>query len=134
MLLKYGLLHLPGLIFLSGVLWLLCDAGFVSREASLTFVALWLAKDVLMYPILRRAYGSAPSELVGVEQLIGQWGVAQDSLAPSGYVQVGGERWRAECARPGARVAAHSRVRVCGIRGLTLLVAAAEETSGASGC
>lgn len=132
--LKYGLLQLPGLAVVAGILWLLCDWGTLSRGAALAILALWVAKDAAMYPFLRRAYDPVPSGLVGAERLIGQWGVAQEVLAPTGYVRVNGELWRAECTSPAARVALRGRVRVCAVRDLTLLVCPADETPPGAGC
>jgi membrane protein implicated in regulation of membrane protease activity len=132
--LKYGLLQLPGLAVVACCLWLLCDWGTLSRVAAWIILALWVAKDAALYPFLRHAYDSLPSRLVGPERLIGQWGIAQEALAPTGYVRVSGELWRAECTTPGARVGAQDRVRVCAVQNLTLLVSTDEETPAGGGC
>ncbi len=132
--LRYALLQLPGLLLAGGVLWLLCDWGWLSRSAALALLALWIAKDAAMYPLLRHAYDSTPSRLVGAERLIGQQGVAHEAIDPIGYVRVSGELWRAESSSPGVVIGARSRVRVHAVRGLTLLVSPDEETSSGSGC
>lgn len=57
--------------------------------------------------------------LTGVAALIGEIGIAQQPLAPSGQILVHGELWQAESATP---IEPGTRVRVAGVRGLTLLV------------
>lgn len=51
----------------------------------------WILKDVLMYPLLRRAYESDVKP--GSQALVGMRGVAQDHLDPRDYVRVRGELW-----------------------------------------
>jgi len=57
--------------------------------------------------------------VTGSAGMLGQQGVADSDLAPSGWVRVMGERWRAEAD---ARVAAGEAVVVSGIDGLRLKV------------
>jgi len=132
--LKYGLLQLPGLALAAAGLGWLCNAGLLSSGAAWVLLVLWVAKDVALYPLLRSAYDSSPGSLVGVERLIGACGVVEEALAPTGYVRVGGELWRAECSDPGDRVPPRSRVCVRAVRGLTLVVCPAEETPPRAGC
>ena len=58
----------------------------------------------------------------GVNRLIGAQGIAEEPLAPSGYIRVGGELWRAEAMRTDKPIPPGSRVRVQAVRGLTLLI------------
>ncbi len=117
---KYVLLQLPGGALVSGLAWaahrwLELD-GWLAAGA----VALWLAKDAALFPFVRHAYEvearPAASGLLGAE------GVAQDALAPEGFVRVGAELWRARLAPGEAPVAAGGRVRVVALEGLTLRV------------
>ena len=55
---------------------------------------LFVIKDLLLYPLLRKSYESSPT--IGADQLVGLWGVAQEQIDPRGYVHVRGELWRAE--------------------------------------
>jgi membrane-bound serine protease (ClpP class) len=66
--------------------------------------------------------------VVGAPALLGQIGVARGALAPEGQVLVQGELWRAVARAP---VEEGSRVRVVGVKGLTLTVEKAGE-GGAS--
>ena len=88
--------------------------------AAAGIVAVWVIMDVVMFPFVRIAY--QPGSGGGGASLIGARGTAQDALRPSGYVRISAELWRAEL-EPGANpVEAGDRVRVTGIRGLTLVV------------
>ena len=82
----------------------------------------WVVKDLLLFPFVWQAYSTEPSRLVGEGALIGVSGLAVARLAPSGYIRVGSELWRAELERGESPVPEGARVRVCGIRGLTLRV------------
>jgi membrane-bound serine protease (ClpP class) len=78
----------------------------------------FVAKDLLLYPWLRRAYekvGSDPGE-----HLVGRRGVALEDVAPEGWVRVQAELWRAESAGPA--IPAGRRVRVRALRGHVLVV------------
>lgn len=55
----------------------------------------------------------------GPQALVGETGVAQQPLAPIGQILVHGELWQAESRSP---VGPGDPVRVCAVRGLTLLV------------
>lgn len=83
-------------------------------------IAVWLIKDAVMFPFVRIAYQSNSSG--GAADLIGARGTAQDALRPSGYVRVASELWRAELLPEASAVEPGDRIRVHGIRGLTLLV------------
>jgi membrane protein implicated in regulation of membrane protease activity len=59
---------------------------------------------------------------VPAEHLIGARAIAQQELAPEGYVRVGAELWRARLRDPGGRAAAGTALRVCAVRQLQLQV------------
>ncbi|MGZ8693707.1 MAG: NfeD family protein [Gaiellaceae bacterium] len=61
----------------------------------------------------------------GVENLVGSTGVVTDQLAPLGQIRVLGELWQ---ARSRTNLPPGSRVRVVALDGLTLEVAALDET------
>ncbi len=93
--------------------------------AAAGIIALWVIKDVVMFPFVRIAY--QPSSGGGAASMVGARGVAQDALRPSGYVRISAELWRAELPQGAAPVEAGGRVRVAGVRGLTLVVDSDEE-------
>ena len=64
---------------------------------------------------------ASPNETLNVA-VIGAEGRAEEDLAPTGYVRVKGELWRAELVSAHDTILAGHAVRVHEIRGLTLLV------------
>jgi membrane protein implicated in regulation of membrane protease activity len=83
-------------------------------------VALWVAKDVILFPFTWRAYDW--DRRGDKNSMIGARGIAEDRLAPSGYIRVHGELWQGEVMEGGPPIDRGERVRVLGIRKLTLLV------------
>jgi len=128
-LLRYTLFQLPGLAVVAVLLlglWRL--AGLPAWVAALLF-GLWVIKDAAFYPLLRRAYEGEGRG--GAARLIGRCGTARQDLAPSGYVALGGELWRAHVASGGDPIPAGSAVRVVDARRLTLIVVAIDDGSAA---
>lgn len=92
---RYLLFQVPG--------WVMIGAGvFAARqwwglplEWALVIAGAWLAKDAVLFPLVRRAYepdGRAPHGPIGAH------GVADTAIDPEGWVHVGPERWRARRA------------------------------------
>ncbi len=82
-------------------------------------LGVWLLKDAVMFPFVRKAYERSDDH---PRPLDGQLGVAQDHLCPEGYVRVSSELWRAESHDGSSDIHAGDRVRVRETRGLTLIV------------
>ncbi len=119
-LLRYTLFQIPDLILLSlGVAAAVRWWG-LPVLAAYGLVALWIVKDVVLFPILRVAYESEGGS--GVDAICGALGVVTQPLAPAGYVRLGSELWRAELVSGDGPVAEGSAIRVVEVRGLTLLV------------
>ena len=59
--------------------------------------------------------------------MVGAQGIAKERLAPSGYVQVRGELWKAELMESSPPLEKGERVRVEGVRGLRLVVQPGDE-------
>ena len=119
-LVRYALLQLPGLALLVLILvfvqrwvdlpaWIICGS-----------IAIWVVKDAILYPFVWRAYDSDRPQ--GVNSMVGARGIAKERLAPSGYVQVRGELWKAELMEGSPPLEKEEGVRVEGARGLTLIV------------
>jgi membrane protein implicated in regulation of membrane protease activity len=122
---KYILFQLPEL---SVVCFLAIGARSwvgLADWAAVGIIALWVIKDVVMFPFVRVAY--EPSSGGGAASMVGARGIAQDALRPSGYVRISAELWRAELQQGAAPVEAGDRVRVVGVRGLTLVVDADDD-------
>jgi membrane protein implicated in regulation of membrane protease activity len=88
--------------------------------AAAGIIALWVIKDVVMFPFVRIAY--QPDSEGGATRMVDARGTAQDALQPSGYVRISAELWRAELPPGSPPVEAGDRVRVLGVHGLTLIV------------
>jgi membrane protein implicated in regulation of membrane protease activity len=118
--LKYTLLQIPGLALLVLILWL--AKRWIELPSWLLWVlpALWVAKDIVLFPMVWRAYDSrargADAALVGV------LGVAREPLAPAGYVRVRGELWKGRVPEGKPFVHRGETVRIRAVDGLTLVV------------
>ncbi|MCP4007206.1 MAG: hypothetical protein GY725_23735 [bacterium] len=92
-------------------------------------LGLWIGKDLAMYPFVRKVFEEDLVARAGVGLLIGQSAITEDELAPSGYVRVKGELWRAEVHVGSGQISRGERVKVCEVRGLTLVVKALVEAT-----
>ena len=117
---RYSLLQLPGLALL--ILILILVQRWVDLPAWIVWgsIAVWVAKDAILYPFVWRAYDQDRPQ--GANSMVGVRGIAKDRLAPSGYVQIRGELWNAEVMEGSLPIEKGEAVRVRGVRGLTLLV------------
>ncbi|MFQ5935665.1 MAG: NfeD family protein [Acidiferrobacterales bacterium] len=115
---KYTLLQLPGTALLVVILLLLQDRLGIATWLLWGIVGLWITKDIILFPLVWRSYDP---EFPAEHSLVGAVGVAQEQLAPSGYVRVEGALWHAEVPA-GKPIKAGRHVRVRERRGLTLIV------------
>jgi len=86
----------------------------------ISLVLVWVGKDVILFPFTWRAYDRDPSGQI--HSMIGYRGIARERLAPSGYVLIRGERWRAEVMGNRSPIEKGESIQIHDIRGLTLLV------------
>lgn len=126
-LLRYWLLQLPALALL--VLILVYAQRWVDLPAWIFWgsLAIWVVKDAVLYPFVWRAYDWDRSK--DSNSMVGVKGIAKELLAPSGYVQVRGELWKAELAEGVQSVEEGEPVLVQEVRGLTLIVKPGVERS-----
>ena len=120
-LVRYTLFQIPGVAGVAIVAFALWRWIGLPASVAIAAVALWVAKDIALYPLLRRAYEMTPA---GAAVLIGRRGIARRRLAPSGTVSFGVELWRAEIEPSAEPIDPGSAVRVVAVRGLTLIVTA----------
>jgi membrane protein implicated in regulation of membrane protease activity len=117
---RYILMNVPGLVGAVLVLiilqWWLVLPGWLFW----VLIACWLVKDAVLFPFVWRAYEPNEASLSG--NMVGKCGMVKKRLAPSGYVQVRGELWRAEKTGDGPPLEAGRLVRIHKIKGLTLHV------------
>ena len=118
--LRYALLQIPSTALVVVILILLRKWVDLPLWFVCTLVALLVIKDIALYPFVWRAYD--PESPTLTNQMEGAQGIAIEDLHPTGYVEIGAERWQAEVTGDGPSIRRGQRVRVRGIRGLTLLV------------
>ena len=118
--LKYVLLNIPELAVV--VLILMIIENWVALPLWLfwSIIGLWIVKDALLFPFVWRAYDWDRFEPSG--SMIGIQGIVRRRLAPSGYVRMRGELWRAERLGEGPPIEAGQTVRVEKVEGLTVFV------------
>ena len=85
-----------------------------------TLVFLWIAKEAILFPFVWRAYDPTRSEVS--RSMLGARGLTRQRLAPTGYIQVQGELWKAEKMPAAPPIEKDERVRVIKIEGLKLFV------------
>lgn len=124
-LLKYTLAQLPDIVIFVVVMLILQRWLELSTRLVTVLISLWVIKDILMFPILRRSFESDRPE--DAQPMVGARGVARDRLDPEGYAWIQGELWRAELVQDHPPIEPGAPVRVESLRGLTLLVALDDE-------
>jgi len=117
---KYWLLQLPEAALVVVILLSLQHWFGIPTWVVWSLVALWVAKDAALYPLVWRSFD--PGYPATQHSLDGERGVATERLDPSGYIRVRGELWRAELARGARPVDKDETVEVQSMRGLTVIV------------
>ena len=117
---RYALLQIPFTALVVVALILLREWVDLPIWFICALVALLVIKDIALYPFVWRAYD--PESPALTNRMEGAQGIAIEDLNPTGYVEIGAERWQAEVTGDGPSIRLGQRVRVHGIRGLTLLV------------
>ena len=117
---RYILLNIPE--FVAMLLILVVIQYWVEIPAWLfwTIIVFWIVKDVVLFPFIWSAYDWDRAGQSG--SMIGERGIAKEQLAPTGYIQIHGELWRAERIGEGPPIETGRSVRVKKMEGLTLLV------------
>jgi len=90
-----------------------------------TLTIIWVLKDIIIFPFVWKAYDTHSPKLAN--KLIGGEGIAKERLAPSGYVQVNGELWKAVTKEGLPPIAKNETVKICGVSGMMLIVEGAKE-------
>jgi membrane protein implicated in regulation of membrane protease activity len=117
---KYILLNIPELAAV--ILILIIVEYWVVLPAWLfwSIIGFSIVKDAVLFPFVWRAYGG---EQTGQPRsMIGERAIARERLAPSGYVQIHGELWRAEKIGDGPPIEIGQTVKIVKMKGLTLMV------------
>jgi membrane-bound ClpP family serine protease len=126
---RYLAFEAPSWLALAAVLWLLVRVFELSPAIAMLVLALWIVKDLALFPVLRVAYEPTGGS-GGAENLVGALGSVSAELAPEGWVRIGAERWRARVAQRHAPVSVGAAVRVTAVEGLLLRVEPAASGRG----
>ena len=125
---RYLLFQIPSYVLLILILILIRRWVNLHTWYLWGIIALWLVKDVILFPFVWRAYDR--DRLRELQSLVGTEGIVEERLAPSGYIRVHGELWRAERRGNGLPVEKGEIVKIEKIEGLKLLVECQKEGKG----
>jgi membrane protein implicated in regulation of membrane protease activity len=117
---RYWLLQIPGWILLIVILAASNEWFGLPAWMGLLIFLLWVVKDALLYPILKRGYESATP--AGTQRLVSLTGVAKQDLNPEGFVLVNGELWKAVADPADDLIEAGEQVQVKSAEGMLLTV------------
>jgi membrane protein implicated in regulation of membrane protease activity len=119
---RYALFQSPGWLAAAVAAGAAVDWLGVAPWIAATGAALWLVKDLVLFPFVRRAYERGAT----THGEVGERGIAEGAIDPEGWVRIGAERWRARLARGAATIEAGAEVRVVAVEGLVVRVEPAE--------
>lgn len=125
---RYALLQILGWALVLLVVLLLLRWDWINTTAAVVVIVLWLAKDVLLYPLYLPALAAESAVSPGVEAMVGRVGNCRTEVNGRGMIEVQGERWLARSA-DGTRIAPGLRVQVVGHDGLILQVRVVEQAT-----
>jgi membrane-bound ClpP family serine protease len=117
---RYLGFQVPGTVVVAALSAIAAHYDIVSVATAAGVLCLWIAKDLALYPLLKRAY--EPSGHGYPERLIDRRGRAREKLDPLGYVVVAGELWRAEARSKDRPIRKGETVVVTGTVGTRLIV------------
>lgn len=125
---KYGLLIIPGTVVLILVLIVVGNWVPIPFWLRVTLIFLWIAKEIILFPFIWRAYDHNRSEVSS--PMIGKRGRTRERLAPAGYIQVQSELWKAEIMPGEPSIEKDKWVRIKKMEGLKLFVVPEENEDG----
>jgi membrane-bound serine protease (ClpP class) len=119
---RYTMLSIPGTIVLILIMVIARHWISIPTWLFLTITGLWVAKELIIFPFVWQAHDTRRQGLS--RSMIGALGIAKERLAPTGYIQVYGELWKARLIENGPPVKTGEYVRIKKIDGLKLYVEA----------
>jgi len=128
---SHGVLAIGGIVAMALGSLMLFDAPEIGFRVSWRVIlpTVGATAGIFLFVIAAGVRALAARSPVGAPALVGETGIARGALSPEGQVLVHGELWRAVVR--GAPVEEGARVRVVGVKGLTLTVEKAGEGGAA---
>lgn len=123
---RYWLFQIPGLLLAGAIGVGLNWYGLASHRTAWMIFGLWLAKDILFYPVLVHSFRTKSNS--GVDKFIGMQARVRQTLDPTGVVWIHGERWIAQSIDE-SRIEVDQTVVVEATSDMKLLVKLAENES-----
>jgi len=126
---RYLLFQLPDAAAGGLVVTLLVHFDVVSPRVGGLIFALWVLKELVLFPFVRSAYEQSSPH--GTEALVGAEGVVTAALGEdgmAGFVRVGSELWRARPASETEPPPIGASIRVDAVEGYTLVVSPARRS------
>lgn len=117
---RYVLFQIPSLALVAVILWVIRPYIDLPPWFFWGCMLLWVAKDAILFPFVWRAYDRRQER--SLQKMVGKKGIAKERLAPSGYIFIHGELWKAEVVEGSPPIEKGELVRVEGSRGRVLLV------------
>jgi len=119
---RYAAFQVPETVLLVVALLLVRRWIDIPTWAFWGLIAAWVIKDLVLFPFVWKSFEPAAP----ADPMIGRTGVAEGILSPSGWIRIGGERWKAKVGDGCRPIQPGEAVRVDRVEGLTLIVEPAE--------
>lgn len=117
---RYALFQIPELTIGGVALAVLVSENVLTPRWGWILFALWLVKEVGLYPFMRKAY--EPSDPSATSKMVGRFAVVVNRLDLRGTVRLGPELWGARLSSGSDPVETGDEVCVKAVEGLTLHV------------
>lgn len=117
---KYTLFQLPGIALVGGLAWWAHHHWGLAEGWAIAAVVGWIAKDAILFPYVRHAYAVSGGREATPEP--GTPVTAHEDIAPTGYIRVGAELWRAELRAGAEPLLAGECGQIHSVHGLTVVV------------
>lgn len=117
---KYTLLQIPAIILITIIMLVIHKFNPYPHIIKVIILSVWIIKDIIMFPFVWQSYDSHPENTH--HSMINKEGITKDRLAPSGYIYVGKELWKATIPPEHPPVEKNKAVIIQEIDGLRLTV------------
>jgi membrane-bound ClpP family serine protease len=117
---RYVILQLAGLLAVALILYVINIFIEIEQWISIGIIIVWVIKDIILFPLVWRSYDWDRNK--SEDSMIGAEGVATEPIAPTGYIMVRGELWKAQNMKKDKTIERGQKVLVHDVNGLLLYV------------